>query len=283
MPERRSAPPARAAVGAAPVPDDPAPVSADDEPPARRRRPLLVAAVVLLAVLVATGVWLSGRGPDTSAGRQPDPPAAATPNNPTAGSSAPDGTAAPTGGAAPAGGSAPPSAAPKSAAPAPSGNGNGTGAGGSVPQRPPLPAGWTLYRDRTGFSLYVPDGWKRSQEGRMVYFRDGRGRVLGIDQSDRPKSDPVADWRSQAEYRVGRGDFPGYREVRIVPVRYWQKAADWEFTFNGSGGARQHVNNRGFVVSARQAYGIYFQTGDAAWADSGDIRKMIFDSFRPDE
>jgi hypothetical protein len=147
--------------------------------------------------------------------------------------------------------------------------------------RPALPAGWRDYHDPTGFSVYVPAGWTRSQSGSIVYFRDNRtGRVLGIDQTDKPKSDPVADWRSQAAYRVSRGDFPGYHQIRIAAVDYFRKAADWEFTFSGSS-ARQHVNNRGFVVSNSQAYGIYWQTRDADWAAARPDLQLVFDSFRP--
>jgi hypothetical protein len=152
---------------------------------------------------------------------------------------------------------------------------------GTERPRPALPDGWRDYRDSTGFSVYVPEGWTRSREGSIVYFRDLRaGRVLGIDQSDRPRSNPVADWRGQASYRVARGDFPGYREIHIRAVSYWLKAADWEFTFAGRSG-RRHVNNRGFVVSKTQAYGIYWQTSDAGWRAARADLQLVFDSFRP--
>lgn len=112
-------------------------------------------------------------------------------------------------------------------------DGGQDGAGG---QRPALRAGWRSYHDPTGFSVYVPAGWNRSREGSIVYFRDPKtGRVLGIDQTNHPRPDPVADSRGQASYRVARGDFPAYRETRIAAVPYWLDAADWEFTFNGRG------------------------------------------------
>ena len=91
--------------------------------------------------------------------------------------------------------------------------------------------------------------------------------------------EPRADWREQADYRVRRGDFPGYAEVHIVAVPYWLTAADWEFTFNGR--VRQHVNNRGFVVSPSKAYGIWWQTSDADWAAARPDLQRVFDSFRP--
>ena len=113
----------------------------------------------------------------------------------------------------------------------------------------------------------------------MVYFR-GDGRVLGIDQTNQPQPDPVADWRGQAAVRVRGGDFPNYDEIRIEAVPFWQKAADWEFTYGPSGG-RTHVNNRGFIVSSHKAYGIWWQAPDSDWADAWTDLQLIFDSFRP--
>ena len=64
----------------------------------------------------------------------------------------------------------------------------------------------------------------------MVFFRNRR--PAGSSASTRPTDlspDPVADWRGQVvPYRVARGDFPGYREIHIVAVKYGLKAADWE-------------------------------------------------------
>ncbi|WP_204295912.1 serine/threonine-protein kinase [Actinoplanes campanulatus] len=225
--------------------------------PGRPRRLILVAAAIVV-VLLAGGIWLiTGRSGGTPAADEREAGAAATAGTP----------------------GATPSRAPESApatqnaqAPSPSPSPEGDG-------RPVLPAGWELYTDRTGFSLYVPTGWKRTKEGTIVYFR-GDGKVLGIDQTNKPRSDPVADWRGQARNRVSGGDFPGYREVKIAAVDYFRKAADWEFTFN-RGGARQHVNNRGTVVRDDKAYGFYWQTRDDVWDESRKDLQLVFDSFRP--
>jgi hypothetical protein len=124
----------------------------------------------------------------------------------------------------------------------------------------------------------VPIGARKSKEGSIVYFR-GSGRVLGIDQTKQPKSDPVADWTSQRNSRVAGGDFPNYQEIKLGPVPYFLKAADWEFTFDGNG--RQHVNNRGVVTSSHQAYGFWWQTSDANWQQSLPDLQLVFDSFVP--
>ncbi|MFI5893979.1 serine/threonine-protein kinase [Actinoplanes sp. NPDC051513] len=223
----------------------------------RRHAPSALIAAVVVVLLVAAGItwWAVRPAPDKPAAVAPSAvsPAASSSPSPSATSSA----------------TSPAAAAPTVAVSA-------TRAGDGRPARP---AGWIDYRDPTGFSLYVPAGWKRSKEHGMVYFR-APGRVLGIDQTKKPQWDPVADWRGKADHRVAGGDFPGYREIHIREVDYFLKAADWEFTFNRSG-VRQHVNNRGVVTSAHQAYGIYWQTSDADWAAAQKDLRLVFASFRP--
>lgn len=243
-------------------------------PDRRRRRPLIVSAAAILAVVAVT--WWTVTRPDAAGSVWHS-----------------SGVTAPATTAAEAAESSPPPTVTGDASARPTGpgadGGSGGGSGGgavvvSEPapggRRPALPAGWRDHHDPTGFSVYVPIGWTESREGSIVYFRDpATGRVLGIDQTDRPKPDPVADWRGQASYRVARGDFPAYREVRIAAVPYWTKAADWEFTFDGR--TRQHVDNRGFITSPSKAYGIWWQTSDASWAAARPDLQLIFDSFRP--
>ena len=141
----------------------------------------------------------------------------------------------------------------------------GTAAGGAGPGLV-LPAGWHYVTDKTGFTVAVPDGWTRSERDGIVYYHDPvGGRLLGIDQTNQPKPDPVQDWQTQKQYRVAAGDFPGYQEIGIRPVAFHVKAADWEFTYNGRGG-RLHVINRGAIFNDHQAYGIYWETPDSQWA-----------------
>ncbi|MEV6631669.1 serine/threonine-protein kinase [Actinoplanes sp. NPDC051470] len=233
-------------------------------PPATPRRGWIwiAAASVVLLLLAGTVVWVVSR-PDEP--RRPSSPVAAPSAPPSAAPSA-EPSAVPS--------SPPASSAAEPPASAPAASTPPTTTIAAAP-----PAGWRRYTDPTGFSLFVPEGWTRSKEGTIVYFRS-KGRVLGIDQTSTPQPDPVADWRGKADYRRGRGDFPGYREIRIKEVDYWQKAADWEFTFTRSG-VRQHVNNRGFITSRKQAYGIWWQTSDSAWAGAEDELDLVFKSFRP--
>ena len=127
--------------------------------------------------------------------------------------------------------------------------------------------GWHIYTDRTGFSVAVPAIWPMTREGTIVYFREpGGGRVLGIDQTDKPQPGPGGRLGRKEPYRVARGDFPGYRRVRLTEVDYFIKAADWEFTYLRDG-RRVHVNNRGFITSPTQAYGMWWSTPDSRWTE----------------
>ncbi len=144
-----------------------------------------------------------------------------------------------------------------------------------------LPPGWRIYSDPTGFSVAVDASWAVTRQGTIVYFREANGgRVLGIDQTNTPAPDPVADWRGKEQYRVSRGDFPDYKQVRLVEVAYFQKAADWEFTYTQSG-LPVHVNNRGFIVSPTRAYGMWWSTPADKWDEYRADLELIQRSFKP--
>jgi len=119
-----------------------------------------------------------------------------------------------------------------------------------------------------------------SRDGTRAEWR-GNGRTLIIDQRDDPQPNPVADWERQEDFRVGRGDWNAYERIKIVPVDYFVKAADWEFRHTSGSGTRMHVLNRGFITGPKQAHGIYWSTPESQWADSLDDFRVIADNFVP--
>jgi hypothetical protein len=252
----------------------PAPVSPSGAPagratvipgtkPERRRRNLLIGAlVVLLLVGLAVVIPMLSRDRGNDGG---GPQAGGTTGAPSAGPS----------------NSAPAAPAPTSAAPpSPTPSANATTA-------PGLPAGWTLHKDPTGFSVPVPPGFKLDYrkkhapygpEDYRVRFSDGKGRALLIDQTTKPLSDAEADWRDQERRR--RGDYPTYQLVTIRSVDYWDEAADWEWT-QTENGRQVHVRNRGFVTAPDKGYAIRWDTPAAAWAANEPNFKVIADGFVP--
>lgn len=142
-----------------------------------------------------------------------------------------------------------------------------------------VPAGFERHRDPTGFSVAVPEGWRSERDSGQVYFREASGSgLLIVDQTDRPKADPVADWGHQEAAR--RSGYADYHRIRIEAVDYFDKAADWEFTYAARSG-RQHVLIRGVVTSAKKAYGIYWSTPADQWQENLLVLRTIFETFQP--
>jgi serine/threonine protein kinase len=146
-------------------------------------------------------------------------------------------------------------------------------------ERGSAPAGFVRHTDRTGFSVAVPSDWIVQRQGGAVYFREpGGSRFLLVDQTDQPKADPAADWRRQEAAR--KHSYDDYERIRIESVDYFEKAADWEFTYATASG-RRHVLVRGVVTGESQAYGIYWSTPETQWDESRPVYRTFLRTFRP--
>jgi hypothetical protein len=226
----------------------------------RRRWPVLLAMAAVVAALLAGGLIAldaAGKQGTGTAGQRPSP-----------GRSAGTGRATPphtSGGHRGSSGS-----------PAPSGTSSTPGTAGAA-----MPAGYHLYRDATGFSIGVPDGWRVSHRGHYVYITPPSGSMfLLIDQTTHPKPDPLADWRQQEAAR--RSTFPDYHLIRLEAVSYpqAQSAADWEFTYTASSGPR-HVLNRNVLANSQHAYALYWSTPADQWDASYRFFRAFARTFRP--
>jgi hypothetical protein len=166
----------------------------------------------------------------------------------------------------------PPAASPVPASPTPA---QGT------PGPAAIPAGYHGFRNSTGFSIAVPDGWRVSHQGHYVYLLPpSGGDFLLIDQSDHPQPNPLADWQQQEANR--ESTYPGYHRIRLESVRYApaEKAADWEFTYYHQG-VLTHVLNRNVLANAHHAYALYWSTPESQWGQSWHIFKVLAATFRP--
>ena len=119
-----------------------------------------------------------------------------------------------------------------------------------------IPAGYHEFRNPTGFSIAVPDGWRVSHQGHYVYLLPPSGaEFLLIDQSDHPRPDPLRDWQQQEASR--ESTYPGYHRIRLQAVHYAQaeKAADWEFTYyhRGRSDPRAHSQRAGQLPARLRA------------------------------
>ncbi|MER5778947.1 protein kinase [Streptomyces sp. NPDC002039] len=112
----------------------------------------------------------------------------------------------------------------------------------SVPTKPvlttpaptkPAPAGYRTVVDREGFSLAVPEGYRRTTDDQRVFYvsPDGAFRI-GIKSTPPVAGGPPAAMR--ASDAGGPDTNPGYRDNTVVRTTHnGLPAALWEFTWNG--------------------------------------------------
>jgi eukaryotic-like serine/threonine-protein kinase len=162
----------------------------------------------------------------------------------------------------------------------PSGSAGGTAAPTRTAAAAAIPPGFRRYRDPSGFSLGVPEGWEREVREGVVYFRDpDSARFLLIDQELNPPQDMLAD--SVQQERNRRAGYKNYSRVRLerAPSR-WPNTADWEFTYSGRQ-ERLHVLIRSILPTPRRSYGLYWSTPDATWNENVGLFQVLNSTFIP--
>jgi hypothetical protein len=220
---------------------------------------IAVLVALLLALVLLVPLAFRDGDEDNAGNNAAVPPAASAAATPTA--SAPAG--APT-----AAGKAPTSTPPGSA-PAP------TSAAAFQP-----PSGWYMYRDRSGFSVPLPNGVRPSAGNpNELHFR-WNNRLLIIAQTDKPQPDPYKDWQQQERDRAG-DQYRNYRKIRLERVDYQLSAADWEFTYTTSNGNTQRAVKRNFLTSKTQAYSINWYTSPGDWNAAKKDIQVIYQGFVP--
>ncbi|MFJ5998765.1 protein kinase [Streptomyces sp. NPDC092370] len=236
----------------------------------------LAVVTVAVAVLVATQ-GLPGTDGGGDAARSPvrPPASAATPGEGTGGDPEPSGAPS----------SPPPSPTPTPSSPSP------TPAPTSTPSGPAtaLPAGFQRYRAAEGFSVALPEDWKRldtDRQGdlayRVVFGAEGDDRTLAVTYSARVGPDPVAVWRDDVEPNLKRAD--GYHRIGAIRATTYQgrEAADMEWTADVDG-TRVHTYGRGFLLGEGRSFSLRWTTPDADWDDAANqvALRTFFKTFRP--
>ncbi|MFI1327390.1 serine/threonine protein kinase [Streptomyces sp. WAC04189] len=218
------------------------------------------AAVTVLTVVAVTAAVLAvthglpGTDGDAAAGARGRPSAPATP---------PSGEAAPPAGAAP---SPPPSVSPS---PSPSRPGD------------PLPAGFRRYDAPEGFSVALPEGWRRLDTSRVpdgayqvVFGADGDPRTLAVTHSERAGEDPVAVWRDDVEPGLRRSDGE-YRRIGAVRATTYRgrEAADMEWVVR-DGGEHRRTFGRGFLLGGGRSFSLRWTAPADDWAGTANQKAL---------
>ncbi|MGI5252974.1 serine/threonine-protein kinase [Actinacidiphila glaucinigra] len=227
----------------------PAPLS---PPHARRRRASLWAAALLVPVLAGGGYYavpLLGEPRHGAAGQSPSSSGVTTPH---------------------------PSAASASAVPSASPTPSYT--------PPPVPDGYHLAAERErGFSVPVPDGWKRqvSDDGRQFVYVDPTGLVgLRVAALDFAGPSPLRHFEDVEAQMVP--DLEGYERLRMQSTRWrGRPAAIWEFTFKGTARDFRAVD-LGFGRPGEQEFTVYLSAPSDRWGSYRAVFDNAVAGFRPD-
>jgi serine/threonine protein kinase len=242
--------------------------------PAWSRR-TMVAGTALAVVTVAVAVLAATNGlpgTDTSADEAPAPPPAssAAPGDRTG-----QGTdrSSPSPSTTPSPSTASPSPAPPTSAPAQG-----------------LPSGYHRYDASEGFSVALPDGWRRLDTKRqsdlayrVTFGAPGDPRTLAVTHSERVGPDPVAVWRDDVE--PGLAQTGGYRRIGEIDATTYQghEAADMEWLAEVDG-TRVRTFGRGFLLGDGRGFSLRWTTPADEWEQAANQEplKTFLRTFRPD-
>ncbi|MGZ3113873.1 serine/threonine protein kinase [Streptomyces sp. H62] len=161
-----------------------------------------------------------------------------------------------------------------------------------TPSRPggAVPAGFRRYDAPEGFSVALPEDWRRLSTSRVsdVAYRvvlgaAGDPRTLAVTYSERAGADPVAVWREDVEPGLERsGDYRRIGEIRATRYR-GREAADMEWTAEDDG-TRVRTFGRGFLLGGGRSFSLRWTTPAEDWDDAGNRRALatFLETFRED-
>ncbi|MFI7401197.1 serine/threonine protein kinase [Streptomyces sp. NPDC049541] len=163
-----------------------------------------------------------------------------------------------------------PTASPTTSAPSPS---SSASAGA-------LPPGFRRYTAPEGFSVALPEGWKRVNSSRVgnlstrvTFGADGDPRTLAVTYSTVVGPDPVAVWRDDVEPQLEKDD--GFQRIGEIKATTYQghKAADMEW-LSVADGTRVRTFGRGFLLGGGRGFSLRWTTPAADWNDAANRQAL---------
>lgn len=142
-----------------------------------------------------------------------------------------------------------------------------------------VPDNFEVYED-AAYQVAVPEGWAVEPDGdtRTRFVDPESRRYLLVEEGGEPAGDPVEDWEAQEGSVAERLD--GYERISIEAADFRGfDAADWQFTWEASGGTLRVLNRA--VVSDDQAFALYWSVPAEEWDSSLGVLDGIAGSFEP--
>ncbi len=148
------------------------------------------------------------------------------------------------------------------------------------PAEPRLPAGWHR-ANGPGYTIGVPAGWRRSVQGRSVFWHDpASAAYLQVDRTPWAGR-PYEAWERWESEVLAKGTLEHYSRVdlrRVAGTSY--QAADIEFSWTGRGGRLMHGVDRRVLVNGRR-YAVFIAIPADQWQTSRARVTGFLASFRP--
>jgi serine/threonine protein kinase len=142
----------------------------------------------------------------------------------------------------------------------------------------PIDGGWVRALD-DGFSIGVPNGWRRATNGSAVCLIDPAGRrAIAVAGAASEDPDRIAYWQREENDLLHGAGPTGYQRVDISPALYQKGGADWEYRYNADG-VRWHVLRRAFAAGNGKAFVISWTTPDDEWDRNQRDFRTIMQSF----
>ncbi|MFJ3695632.1 serine/threonine-protein kinase [Streptomyces sp. NPDC090052] len=141
------------------------------------------------------------------------------------------------------------------------GPGSGGGGGGGNKQRDGVPKGWHRVNEPEGYSLVLPNGWKRQMDGsnEIDYTPDDGVHFIRISIDNDP--DYATPYLHELALEPQLKRLPDYRRITLHVNNFRdQDAALWEFTWTetkGQPGRRRAIDQMYNVDHGQAEYAIY--------------------------
>ncbi|GGM07457.1 hypothetical protein GCM10010129_59200 [Streptomyces fumigatiscleroticus] len=172
---------------------------------------------------------------------------------------------------------------PRPSAAAPSGDGTGrpTATPSPAPPATALPPGYLRHTAPEGFSLALPEGWRRLRTTRVsgpayrvVFGAAGDPRTLAVTYSARVGPDPVAVWRDDVEPGLRRSG--GYRRLGHIRATTYRgrRAADMQWLAAGDDGRPVRTFGRGFLLGGGRGFSLRWTAPAGDWDDAANEQAL---------
>ncbi|MFJ8658034.1 serine/threonine-protein kinase [Streptomyces sp. NPDC093795] len=146
-----------------------------------------------------------------------------------------------------------------------------------------VPAGWHRVEDPAGFSLVVPDGWKRQKEGDQIDYTPDNGR-----HRIRISIDPSPDFENPYMHALDlervlqrRMD---YTRIKLGQVTYRDqvRSCQWEFTWTEKKDfpGPRHAIDLMYYEDDGTEYAVYMSSPESSWETTREQFDVVIQHWR---